>query len=174
MRCPYCRHDDDKVIDSRASDDGFAIRRRRVCNQCGRRYTTYERLSESDLKVVKKGAVREPFRPEKIKGGLQKACWKRPISDEQIEQAVAAVERQVYSNFDSEIDSQELGNIVMEELAKLDQVAYVRFASVYREFTDVRDFVDELTPMLKRHPRPPRRSEKVPDTPPSDAQVADE
>lgn len=170
MRCPYCRHDDDKVIDSRASDDGFAIRRRRVCNQCGRRYTTYERLSESDLKVVKKGSVREPFRPEKIKRGLQKACWKRPISDEQIEHAVAAVERRVYSNFDSEIDSQELGNIVMEELAKLDQVAYVRFASVYREFTDVRDFVDELTPMLNRHPRPPRVAER----PSSDPAVADE
>lgn len=174
MRCPYCRHDDDKVIDSRASEDGFAIRRRRVCNQCGRRYTTYERLSESDLKVVKKGSDREPFRPEKIKQGLQKACWKRPINEEQIEQAVAAIERRVYSSFDSEIDSQELGNIVMEELAKLDQVAYVRFASVYREFTDVRDFVDELTPMLNRQPRSPRPSGRNPEPPSTDARIAEE
>lgn len=153
MRCPYCRTDDDKVIDSRASDDGFAIRRRRVCNQCERRYTTYERLSESDLKVVKKGGIREPFRPEKIKQGLQKACWKRAISEEQIEATVAKIEGRIYSQFDTEIESEELGNIVMDELSKLDQVAYVRFASVYREFTDVRDFVDELTPMLSR-PRP--------------------
>lgn len=150
MKCPYCRRDDDRVIDSRTREGGFAIRRRRACNMCGRRYTTYERISESDLKVVKKGGAREPFRLEKIKSGLQRACWKRPISEEQIEDAISNIEQAIYSNYDSEIESQQLGRIVMEELASLDQVAYVRFASVYREFTDVRDFVNELTPMLNR------------------------
>lgn len=149
MKCPYCRADNDKVIDSRASDDGYAIRRRRECLGCGRRYTTYERLHEVNLKVVKKDNVRDNFDPAKIREGLQKACWKRPVSADQIEDMVSRVEQEVYSRYDMEIDSQELGEIVMNELMKVDQVAYVRFASVYREFKDVRDFVDELEPMLR-------------------------
>lgn len=144
MKCPYCRLDNDRVIDSRTSEDGFSIRRRRECLDCGRRYTTYERLEEIPVKIVKKDGVREPFQPEKIRNGLTKACWKRPISDEQIEAVVAAVEGDVYANFDAEISSRAVGDVVMKHLGKLDQVAYVRFASVYRDFTDVKDFVHEI------------------------------
>ena len=149
MKCPFCREDNDRVIDSRASEDGFAIRRRRECLNCRRRYTTYERLDEIVVKVVKKDGVREPFDREKIRRGLAKACWKRPISDDQIEDTISSVESAVYTKYDSEVPTRELGQLVMDHLANLDQVAYVRFASVYREFKDVRDFVDELQPMLK-------------------------
>lgn len=152
MRCTFCRYDNDRVIDSRASQDGFAIRRRRECLHCKRRYTTYERVDEMGIKVVKKNGVREPFDREKIRLGLARACWKRPVSDEQIESAVAQVESDIYSTYESEIDSKTLGEMVMQRLALLDQVAFVRFASVYRQFKDVRDFVDELQPMLKRLP----------------------
>ena len=148
MRCPYCRTDNDRVIDSRASNDGFAIRRRRECLACHRRYTTYERLEEMTIKVIKKDGTRVPFQREKIKHGLERACWKRPISDRQIEETVTAVENDVHANFDSEVESRQLGELVMQHLRKLDQVAFVRFASVYREFKDARDFVDELGPML--------------------------
>ena len=150
MKCPFCRVDNDRVVDSRASEDGFAIRRRRECLDCKRRYTTYERLEEMNIKVVKKGGERDPFSRDKIRKGLEKACWKRPIGDEQIEAIVSAVEREIYANFDSEVDSGELGELVMQHLGELDQVAFVRFASVYREFKDVRDFVDELQPMLQQ------------------------
>ena len=132
------------MIDSRGSDDGFAIRRRRECLSCGRRYTTYEHLHEVNLKVVKKDNVRDNFNPEKIREGLLKACWKRPVSSDQIEDMVSRVEQEVYSKFDMEIDSQDLGEIVMNQLMEVDQVAYVRFASVYREFKDVSQFLDEL------------------------------
>jgi transcriptional repressor NrdR len=148
--------DNDRVIDSRASEDGFAIRRRRQCLACKRRYTTYERLEEMAVKVVKKGGEREPFSRDKIRDGLAKACWKRPISDEQIAAIVSSVESEIYANFDTEIESQSLGELVMRYLGQLDQVAFVRFASVYREFKDVRDFVDELQPMLQQPP-PPRK-----------------
>lgn len=150
MKCPYCREDNDKVVDTRAAEDGYSIRRRRLCLSCERRYTTYERPAEFDLKVVKKGGEREPFQPEKIRDGLRKACWKRAISDEQILQVVQRVEAEVFSSFENEIDSRQLGEIVMKHLAGVDQVAYVRFASVYREFKDVQDFVEELGPMLHR------------------------
>lgn len=152
MRCPFCRVDNDRVIDSRASEDGFSIRRRRECLSCKRRYTTYERVEEMEIKVVKKDGVREPFDREKIKRGLSKACWKRAISDEQIEKLISSVEGDIYAGFESEVESREIGELVMQRLAQLDQVAFVRFASVYREFKDVRDFVDELQPMLKKKP----------------------
>lgn len=126
----------------------MAIRRRRECLNCKRRYTTYERIEEPAIKVVKKDGTRVPFEREKIKRGLEKACWKRPISDEQIESIVHTVESELYSKFDTEVQSDWLGELVMKLLRKLDQVAFVRFASVYREFKDVRDFVDELGPML--------------------------
>lgn len=150
MKCPYCRADNDRVIDSRASQDGFAIRRRRQCLSCGRRYTTYERIEEAVLKVVKKDGTRESFDREKIKRGLETACWKRPISEEQIEGMIAKVEDHVFSNYDTEVDSTEIGEMVIDMLRDIDQIAYVRFASVYREFKDVQEFVDELQPMLKR------------------------
>ena len=144
MRCPICRTDNDRVIDSRASEDGFAIRRRRVCADCGRRFTTYERIEELTIKVIKKDGSRVPFDREKIKQGLQKACWKRPVSDEKIEAIVAGVENDIYRKENNEVESQELGELVMQHLRKIDQVAYVRFASVYREFKDARDFVQAI------------------------------
>lgn len=150
MRCPFCGLDNDRVIDSRASQDGYATRRRRECMSCTRRFTTYERLEEMTLKVVKKDGVREPFSPEKIKRGVAKACWKRPVSEEQIERIVSEISAELYGSADSEVTSQELGEMVMEKLSALDQVAYVRFASVYREFKDAQDFVDQVQPILRR------------------------
>lgn len=151
MRCPFCRADNDRVIDSRASQDSFSIRRRRECLSCKRRYTTYERVEEMAIKIIKKDNLREPFKPEKIKHGLSLACWKRPISEAQIEQIVSAVEAEIYSQYEGEVESRHIGEMVMQHLQQLDQVAYVRFASVYREFKDVHDFVDELQPMLKKY-----------------------
>lgn len=152
MKCPYCQVDNDRVLDSRASEDGFATRRRRECLACKRRYTTYERVERTTIKVIKKDGARVPFDRDKIKKGLEKACWKRPISDAQLEAIVSAVESHIEANFDSEVESRYLGELVMQHLRKLDQVAYVRFASVYRRFEDVRDFVDELRPMLAESP----------------------
>jgi transcriptional repressor NrdR len=149
MRCPYCGKDHDRVSDSRASDDGFTIRRRRECLFCKRRFTTHERVDETGIKVVKRNGVREPFDRTKIKTGLAKACWKRPISDDQIDHLVSEVESDIYANTESEIETTKIGEMVMQRLAQLDQVAFVRFASVYRQFKDVRDFVDELQPMLR-------------------------
>jgi transcriptional repressor NrdR len=148
MRCPFCRVDNDKVIDSRSGDDGATIRRRRECNACRRRYTTYERLERQLLTVVKKGGVREPFDRDKIRRGLAKACWKRPVTEEDLEGVVSALEGELYGAYESDVPSGVIGERLMELLRSLDQVAYVRFASVYREFKDVRDFVDELEPIL--------------------------
>ncbi len=148
MRCPYCRKDNDKVIDSRTCEDGFATRRRRECLSCKKRYTTYERLDEMDIKIVKKDGVREPFDPTKVRDGITKACWKRPISAEQIDGLVAEIQNQLYTKFEREVESAQLGELIMEHLGDLDQVAYVRFASVYREFKDAHDFVEEVQPML--------------------------
>jgi len=153
MRCPYCRSDNDRVIDSRASEDSFAIRRRRECLDCRRRYTTYERIEERTIKVIKKDGTRVPFEREKLKSGIEKACWKRPVSDAQIEVLITDVENDVLTNNEAEVDSRYLGEQVMTRLRDLDQVAYVRFASVYREFKDVQDFVEELAPMLRQSPK---------------------
>ena len=148
MKCPFCHHDNDRVIDSRLHQDGYSIRRRRQCLSCKRRYTTHEHTEPVDLKVVKKDEVREPFKRDKIYHGLAKACWKRPISDDQIQALVAEIEHTIYDRNENEINSREIGEMLMDRLRSLDQVAFVRFASVYREFKDVRDFVDELQPML--------------------------
>ena len=149
MQCPYCRHDETKVIDSRTSAD-FAIRRRRECLSCNRRFTTYEKVEELPIKVIKKDGSRVPFNREKIREGLEKACYKRPVSEGDIEKLISQVEADVYENFEREIPSQLIGEHVIERLKKLDQVAFVRFASVYREFKDVNDFVDELGSILKQ------------------------
>lgn len=154
MKCPFCQSDNDRVIDSRASEDGFAIRRRRECLGCRRRYTTYERVEGASFKVVKKDGVREPYDRTKIKRGLEKACWKRPVSDAQIETVIAGVENDLEARFETEIESRLIGELVMQHLKDLDQVAYVRFASVYRQFKDLNDFVDELKPMLAEARRP--------------------
>jgi transcriptional repressor NrdR len=156
MKCPFCRVDHDKVIDSRSSQDGLAIRRRRECLNCGRRFTTYERPEETTIKVIKKDGARVPFEREKIKRGLERACWKRPISTRQIETTTAAIENEVFSTYDSEVPSRELGELVMRYLRDLDGVAFVRFASVYRQFNDVYDFFEELRPMLGENRNPPR------------------
>ncbi|HEY6563919.1 MAG TPA: transcriptional regulator NrdR [Pirellulaceae bacterium] len=149
MLCPYCRCDNDRVIDSRSADDGFSIRRRRECLKCSRRYTTYERLEEPVIRIVKKDGTREPFEATKLREGISKACWKRPISEEQIDRVIVAIQERIYNDFDKEVESNQLGELVMEKLKLLDQVAYIRFASVYREFQDVRDFVQEMEPMLR-------------------------
>jgi len=151
MRCPFCQADNDRVIDSRTTSDGYSIRRRRECLECKRRYTTYERLEELTIKVIKKDNVREPFNREKIRQGILKACWKRPISDEIVDTMIAEIESDIYADFESEIESRVVGGMVMHQLSKVDQVAYVRFASVYREFKDVQDFVEELQPILQDH-----------------------
>ncbi len=156
MRCPFCRLDNDRVIDSRAGEDGASTRRRRECLACRRRFTTYERIERQLLTVVKKGGVRDLFDRDKIKRGLAKACWKRPISEQDIEAVVVALEAELYGTGESDIPSQVIGERLMELLKTLDQVAYVRFASVYREFKDAHDFVDELEPILAQSPRPAR------------------
>ena len=151
MKCPYCQVDNDKVIDSRSGEDGFVIRRRRVCVACDKRFTTHERVAELDIRVVKKDGSREPFRPEKIRNGLERACWKRPIPTDALERVMLEVLQGVYLHDNSEIDSQKIGEMVMNKLIDLDDVAYIRFASVYRQFTDIHDFVEEVRPILDRN-----------------------
>lgn len=154
MKCPYCQSDNDRVIDSRASEDGEAIRRRRECLGCKRRYTTYERTEGTTIRVIKKDGTRVPYDRTKIKQGLEKACWKRPISDAQIDAVITAVENELERRFEPEVESRLIGELVMQQLRTLDEVAYVRFASVYRQFKDLHDFVDELKPMLAESRRP--------------------
>ena len=151
MRCPYCKEDNDRVIDSRSGEDGFVIRRRRECNSCERRFTTYERVAELDIRVVKKDGAREPFRPEKIRKGLERACWKRPIPTTRVEEIIGEIAQEVYSYPEPEIKSLIIGEMVMEKLIELDDVAYIRFASVYRQFKDIHDFVAEVRPILDRN-----------------------
>ena len=148
MRCPYCHDDDDRVVNSRPSTDGTHVKRRRECNSCRRRYTTYERIEMGVLRVVKKDGSREDFSRPKLLNGLHKACYKRPIPEERIEQLVDEVERELHRHFDGEVPSQAIGERVMALLRDLDQVAFIRFASVYREFTDVTDFVQEADTVL--------------------------
>jgi transcriptional repressor NrdR len=148
MQCPFCKRGETKVIDSRDHQE-FVIRRRRECLDCQRRFTTFEKIEESPLKVIKKDGSRVPFDREKIRAGLEKACFKRPVSEEQIESIIRDVEADVYQNFDREVPSRHIGEAVFNALRGVDQVAFVRFASVYREFKDVNDFVEELEPMLK-------------------------
>ena len=156
MKCPYCRADNDRVIDSRAHQEGSAIRRRRLCQNCRRRYTTYERVEESAIKVVKKDGVRVPFEREKLKRGLERACWKRPVREEQLDEIVTGIENRICDSMEPEIESRQLGEMVMEQLRDVDQIAYVRFASVYREFSDAQEFVEELNEMLEEKPFAPR------------------
>ncbi|MEX0727886.1 MAG: transcriptional regulator NrdR [Planctomycetaceae bacterium] len=148
MKCPFCRCEETKVIDTRLSES-YVIRRRRECLQCERRFTTYEKIEESPVKVIKKDGTRVPFDRDKITAGLSKACYKRPISQAQIEEIVAAVEADIYESFEREVPSRYIGEKVFNMLRDVDQVAFVRFASVYREFKDVNDFVEELEPMLR-------------------------
>jgi len=148
MKCPFCGHQEDKVVDSRASADGMAIRRRRECLGCGKRFTTYEKVEEQALMVIKKDGRREPFDRNKLLAGLIKACEKRPVGMDQLEDLVDALERELSQEFEREVPSREIGERVMRRLHALDPVAYVRFASVYREFKDVEQFMRELKDLL--------------------------
>ncbi|MEQ8852403.1 MULTISPECIES: transcriptional regulator NrdR [Gimesia] len=148
MMCPFCRDGETKVIDSRLSQP-FSVRRRRECLACGKRFTTYEKIEESPLKVVKKDGARVPFDRMKMVKGIETACYKRPVSPDQIESIVAQIEAEIYENFDREVPSRFIGERVSTELKNVDQVAFVRFASVYRNFTDANDFVTEIQPMLR-------------------------
>lgn len=150
IKCPYCHDEANRVAETEIGEGGFAIRRQRECLACRRQYTTFERSEGRSIKVVKKDGTRSPFDRQKIRQGLEKACWKRPISDDQIEAIVVAIESEVHASSEPEVPSSVLGELVMQHLRKLDQVAFVRFASVYREFKDVQDFVDELDEMTKR------------------------
>ena len=158
MRCPFCTHQEDKVVDSRSSREGIVIRRRRECLGCQRRYTTYERVEEVLPLVVKKDGRREPFDRTKILQGLKKACEKRPVGLSVIEEVVDRVEKKMLEMGEPEIPSRVIGEEVMTQLHGVDQVAYVRFASVYREFKDVTQFMDELTGLLKDNRRRDGRS----------------
>ena len=149
MRCPRCKQDNDRVVDSRAAADGSAIRRRRECLECYLRYTTYERVEDTPLRVVKKSGERVRFDRERVLAGMMLACEKLPVSVEQLEEAASRVEARCHEEYDREVPSAVIGNLVMEELRGLNQVAYVRFASVYREFKDVSQFLDELKPILE-------------------------
>jgi len=159
MRCPYCGQPDSKVIDSRASDENNAIRRRRECLECQRRFTTYERIEETPLIVIKKDDRRESFDRQKIRNGLLKACEKRPVSIITIENLIDTVERELRNRMEPEVRSTEIGELVMAELKKLDGVAYVRFASVHREFKDVETLMRELQEFLdKRNDKPEEKN----------------
>ncbi|MGB9006282.1 MAG: transcriptional regulator NrdR [Candidatus Aminicenantales bacterium] len=149
MKCPYCDHQESKVIDSRESKKGLSIRRRRECLACRRRFTTYEKIEEIPYMVVKKDGSRQPFDSQKLLRGLLKACEKRPIPVKKVEEIVEEIEAKLHERADKEIRSSEIGQYVMERLKELDKVAYVRFASVYREFRDVSEFKRELETLLK-------------------------
>lgn len=155
MRCPFCKHRDTRVIDSRLSGDGNTIRRRRACPKCDRRFTTYERVEDTVPVVVKKDGRREPFDRGKIVGGLKRACEKRPVSMETIEAIADRIERHAAESGSKEIPSAEIGTAVMNELHSIDQVAYVRFASVYRSFKDIDEFMYELEDLIRRRKETP-------------------
>lgn len=149
MKCPFCNQDNTRVVDSRPADDNTAIRRRRMCDACGKRFTTYEKVETIPLIVIKKDQNREQFDRSKIAAGVLRACHKRPVSAEQIHRLVDDVETEVFNLEEREIPSSVIGEIVMDKLKDLEAVAYVRFASVYREFKDVNTFMDELKKILK-------------------------
>lgn len=149
MKCPFCGEDSTKVIDSRPADDNCSIRRRRECEECGKRFTTYEKVETIPLIIIKKDKIREAYDRAKIESGVFKSCHKRPISVDDIEKCIDRIETKIFNLEQKEVESPIIGEIVMDELKALDQVAYVRFASVYREFKDVNTFMDELKKLLK-------------------------
>ncbi len=148
MRCPFCSYEESKVIDSRPAENGTIVRRRRECIECKRRFTTYEKLESVPLVVIKKSGDRQTYDRNKILSGILKACEKRPISADTIEGLLDIIEYKILTTYDKEIQSKDIGEIVIEELKKIDEIAYVRFASVYRQFKDINTFMDELKSML--------------------------
>ncbi len=151
MRCPHCKEDNDRVVDSRLTNEGAVIRRRRECLDCFLRYTTYERVEETPLRVVKKSGERVRFERERVLSGMVRACEKLPVSIEQLEASTHAIEAKIHEGYDREVDSTVIGSLVMAELRTLDPVAYLRFASVYREFKDISQFLEELLPMMDKN-----------------------
>ena len=149
MKCMYCGYTESKVIDSRSTDEGRTIRRRRECMQCGKRFTTYETIETTPVLVVKNGGNRQAFDPNKIKNGIIKACEKRPVSMYKIEKLVEDIKKQIYNSLEQEITSKQIGGMVMEGLRQIDEVAYVRYASVYRSFTDISSFMSELETLMQ-------------------------
>ena len=149
MKCIYCGCLDDKVIDSRVSDDGTSIRRRRECLGCGKRYTTYETVETTPIMVVKKSGCRQQFTTAKVKQGIVKACEKRPVSMSDIDKLVNDIEMKIHNNFDGEVTTSQIGEYVMEGLKELDDVAYVRFAAIYRQFKDINSWLSEIQEVLK-------------------------
>ncbi len=160
MRCPFCNVETTKVVDSRSSEDGRSIRRRRQCESCGRRFTTYEKIEFFPLMVVKKDNTREPYDRAKMEAGVLRACHKRPVSVQSITDMLNDVENEIFQISDKEITSKQIGEMIMERLKDLEEVAYVRFASVYREFTDVNTFAEELTKLLKKKRTPRSKKNK--------------
>ena len=150
MKCPFCLEDNTRVLDSRPVDDNTAIRRRRLCDSCGKRFTTYEKVETLPLVVIKKDQTRQQYDRSKIEAGVMRACYKRPISAEAINALVDSVENEIFRRSDREISSTTNGNVLMDHLKKLDGVAYVRFASVYREFKDVNTLMEELKDLMEK------------------------
>jgi transcriptional repressor NrdR len=148
MKCPFCSHNETKVLDSRPTEDNTSIRRRRECLSCQKRFTTYENVEDIPVYVIKKDGTREAFNKRKIMSGILKSCEKRPVSVIEIEKIVDDIEKQIYNTMEQEINSNSIGELVMEKLKKLDDVAYVRFASVYKQFKDINTFIDELQKIL--------------------------
>ena len=149
MKCPFCGHIEDRVVDSRESGEGASIRRRRECLECQRRFTTYEKIEEIPLKVIKKDNTREDYDRRKLLSGILKACEKRPVNTEKIEMIADEIERSIEKGHEHEVSSKEIGELVMDKLHGLDEVAYIRFASVYRQFKDVNEFMDVINKLLK-------------------------
>lgn len=150
MRCPKCTCNEDKVVDSRIARDGEAVRRRRECLKCAHRFTTFEEIIQTELTVIKRNNARVEFEKAKLRSGIKKACWKRPVSDEKIENIIEKIVAGLQRDFDREVSSGEIGQRVMDELKQVDEVAYVRFASVYREFKDIDQFIDEIRLLNKK------------------------
>ena len=150
MKCPYCGEDDTKVIDSRPADDNSSIRRRRQCERCGKRFTTYEKLETMPFMVIKKDRTREPYNRSKVEAGIVRSCHKRPVSTQQINAMLDEIENEIFNCEDKEVETTVVGELVMDKLKKLDEVAYVRFASVYREFKDVNTFMEDAEGLLSK------------------------
>ena len=151
MKCQFCHSEDSRVVDSRPTDDGASIRRRRECITCGKRFTTYEKVETVQLLVIKKDQTREVFDPDKIRAGIIHACHKRPVTAGEIDALVTSIEQVCYNSMQREIHTSKIGEMVMEALRKLDEVAYIRFASVYRQFTDIPTFMHELNRLMKEN-----------------------
>ncbi|BCS81048.1 transcriptional regulator NrdR [Anaerocellum diazotrophicum] len=148
MRCPFCGYEDSKVVDTRPTNEGRTIKRRRECLKCQKRFTTYEKIEKQPILVIKKDNRREEFDRNKILNGIIKACQKRPVSIEQMNKIVEEIENEIYNSMREEISSREIGEMVMEKLKKIDEISYVRFASVYRQFKDINTFIEELQKLL--------------------------